>query len=105
MGDRPWERWERALLEYRYVVDLRDFAGRSEYGEQWFSENLASGDREETIHFEDRFRAAANVAIEAWYEVIFWKMASQGRRDYSTASSSRDLLRRMFNLGTSGKRA
>ena len=105
MGDRPWERWERALLEYRYVADLRDFAGRSEYGEQWFSENLASGDREETIHFEDRFRAAANVAIEAWYEVIFWKMASQGRRDYSTASSSRDLLRRMFNLGTSGKRA
>lgn len=66
------EQWEKALEEYEYHVDLREFTGRGELDQDWFSVNLATGNRQETIQFENRFRSRANVALEAWYEVVFW---------------------------------
>lgn len=78
------ETWCRALESYRYPVDLRRFKDRTAFPD-WFNMRLAKGDRAETIAFENRFRRLAGTDLAAWYEVIYWKMYSQGgRRDYRT---------------------
>ena len=71
--------WEAALQAYRYPVNLTTFEGESDYP-GWFEGNLVKGDLAETIAFENRFRENAEHIIEAWYEVVFWKMYSQGGR-------------------------
>jgi hypothetical protein len=43
----------------------------------WFELALREGDRQETIGFEDYFRRHAPDQLEPWFEVIFWKLASQ----------------------------
>lgn len=67
--------WLDALNGYEYRVDLRLFGGREQFAECWFAENL-SGDRAQTMGFEDRFRKHAPQHPEAWFEVAFWKLFS-----------------------------
>jgi hypothetical protein len=69
--------WLRALSEYQYQVDLRKYAFGKDYPD-WFNTTLATGNREETILFENRFRERAGRSLEAWYEVVFWKVFSNG---------------------------
>jgi hypothetical protein len=72
------KRWEEALDAYRYPVSLSAYKFRSDH-QGWFEEELGSGDRGETVGFEDQFRRQASRALEPWFEVIFWKLASQPR--------------------------
>ena len=65
--------WKQALGEYRYPVDLRQFAGASEYP-GWFELNIDPGDPLQTTGFETRFREQARHHLEAWGEVVFWKL-------------------------------
>ncbi len=44
----------------------------------WFSLSSKTGNRDDTIKFEDHFRNHAKDAIAPWLEVIFWKMFSTG---------------------------
>ncbi len=69
-------RWREALAAYRYPVSLSAYQFRSDH-EGWFKQGLGAGDREETVRFEDRFRRQASSALEPWFEVVFWKLASQ----------------------------
>jgi hypothetical protein len=69
-------RWREALDTYRYPVSLSAYKFRYDH-EGWFKKELAAGDREETVGFEDQVRRQAPSALEAWYEVVFWKVASQ----------------------------
>jgi len=68
--------WTAALAGYRYPVDLRRFQNPP----AGFFDCQVDGDPSSTIAFEERFRALAPVRLEAWYEVIFWKLYSQGGR-------------------------
>ncbi|MCY4654355.1 MAG: hypothetical protein OXC95_14470 [Dehalococcoidia bacterium] len=67
--------WEDALKAYRYPVDLSKFGGAEDYP-GWFETKLQKGDLAETLKFEDRFRDMAPNHLEAWYEVVFWKLYS-----------------------------
>lgn len=71
--------WMKALKAYSYRVRLSEFADAQSFP-GWFELDMHCGDREETIAFEDRFRENAPHHIEAWYEVVYWKMYSQGGR-------------------------
>lgn len=76
--------WTAALCAYRYPVNLSEYRHAQNHP-GWFWENLAIGDRTETIAFEDRFRARASDHVEAWLEVVYWKLYSQPhRRDVVT---------------------
>lgn len=76
--------WEEALQAYSYPVNLAAFKNANEYP-SWFETNTDDGGLNKTTTFEDRFRKYAPHSIEAWYEVVFWKMFSQeGRRDART---------------------
>lgn len=76
--------WSAALSRYQYPVDLGAF-GR-QFGPDWFHMNLHPGTVEQTTMLETRFRERASDSLEAWYEVIFWKMFSQrGRAQFLTA--------------------
>ena len=68
--------WERALDSYRYPVDLTDFRDARKH-RGWFHQNIA-GNRTETMSFETRFREQAHEHLEAWGEVVFWKLFSSG---------------------------
>ncbi len=75
------ESWEGALRSYAYPVDLRKFKYAGKFP-GWFEKDLVAGCPSETTAFEDRFRKLAPHHLEAWYEVVFWKMYSQEfRRD------------------------
>lgn len=65
--------WQDALNAYRYPVDLADFSGAQSH-DGWFIQNTGEGGRQETIAFEDRFRELGPYQVEAWYEVVFWKL-------------------------------
>jgi hypothetical protein len=76
------QRWLDALSAYRYPVERSRavrFARRLHLTSPWFEFSLEEGTRKETMLFEDRFRSLAGESVEAWYEVIFWKLASTGR--------------------------
>ena len=79
--------WEHALEEYRYPVNLADYEFAAAESSEWFELNLKTGDRAETINFEDRFRNMAQNHIEAWYEIVFWKNYSYGLSRQSVISS------------------
>lgn len=74
--NREVEAWRAALADYRYPVALHDYKFRTEHP-GWFLTTTASGTRDATIAFESRFRGNAPKQLEPWFEVIFWKLASQ----------------------------
>jgi len=88
--------WKQALKSYSYCVDLSRF----KYAENfpgWFEKRLNPGNREQTIEFENYFRARASQNIEVWYEVVFWKLAShKGRANYHTPR----VISRLLSSGT-----
>ena len=67
--------WPNALALYRYPADLTKFVDRAHYS-GWFTRNIEVGDRAQTIQFEDSFRQNAPHNLEAWFEVVFWKLYS-----------------------------
>jgi hypothetical protein len=76
--------WKKSLDSYRYPVNLKDYIDSDQYPD-FFKFPIPTGDRSETISFENHFRELARTSIEVWIEVIFWKMYSQtGRRDNKT---------------------
>ena len=83
--------WERALSKYSYPVNLADFADAAKYP-GWFECDTGAGGLTETTAFENRFRKLAPNHVEAWYEVVFWKMASQGRRDVITRNAIEKIM-------------
>ena len=95
-GKQMTDTWERALDAYAYPVNLEDYELAGDFPLGWFEDTLSKGDRSETIAFEDRFRREAQTHIEAWYEVIFWKLYSFGMsRDNLTSQ----VLNRVFYSG------
>ena len=68
--------WDKALDSYEYPVDLTRFADTQEY-QDWFKLNLDRGDLLQTMDFETRFRGLARDHLEAWAEVVFWKLYSR----------------------------
>jgi hypothetical protein len=71
--------WQAALAAYRYPV-TKPFSHSSDYSQWQHQPELPTGDRAETIAFEDYFRASGQSSIGPWAEVVFWKLASQGGR-------------------------
>ena len=71
------ETWERALDSYRYPVDLTDFRDAQKH-RGWFDLKIVPGNLSQTMSFETRFRAEARDHLEAWGEVVFWKLLSGG---------------------------
>jgi hypothetical protein len=71
--------WKRSLEEYRYNVSLQHFDNAALYPE-FFDFSVPISDRCSTASFETHFREIAAENIEAWLEVIFWKMYSQANR-------------------------
>ena len=71
------ETWERALAAYGYPVDLNRFRDAQNHP-GWFELKIDPGDRSQTMSFETRFRARAPDHLEAWGEVVFWKLYSGG---------------------------
>lgn len=67
--------WRAALDRYSYPVNLREYQFRAEHP-GWFERTTGSGSRDATIAFEDQFRREASYALEAWFEVVFWKLAN-----------------------------
>ena len=65
--------WKDALDKYRYSVDLSKFAA-TPHRPGWFELNLDPGDRCQTMDFETRFRKRAPSDLEAWAEVVYWKL-------------------------------
>jgi hypothetical protein len=88
-------RWQEALASYAYPINAARaflFGAYFRLSEQWFNFQLNGGDRHETMRFEAHFREFGRKHIEAWYEVIFWKLASSGGRgEYSARCMIEDL--------------
>lgn len=68
--------WQDALDAYQYPVDLSKFSD-AENHPGWFVHSTGDGGRSETAEFEERFRRYGPNHLEAWYEVVFWKLYSQ----------------------------
>jgi len=74
--------WIRALDAYSYPVNLRNYERAHEF--PGFFDMIIVGDKNSTIAFEDYFRSNIQ-KIEAWCEVVFWKLYSQRKyRDKNT---------------------
>jgi hypothetical protein len=73
-------------------VDLREYRFRSEYP-GWFLRTTGEGRREETVAFEEDFRLHAPKALEAWFEVVYWKLAGRNP-DGGTQAITRGLSSR-----------
>jgi hypothetical protein len=75
--------WIQALNDYKYPVNLRDYARAQEF--PGFFEMNIEGDRRNTIEFETHYTENAPLIIAAFFEVVFWKLYSQkGRRQLGT---------------------
>jgi hypothetical protein len=91
------QRWQEFLANYSYPVSGVGailFGARYRLAERWFNFELKLGDRDETMRLEARFREFGPRFIEAWYEVIFWKLASTGRRGEYFAAQMVEKLRK-----------
>ena len=73
--------WENALSKYRYPdrgdgrLDLARFADAQDYRDcGWFEWSVDEGNLENTKAFELRFRELGPYNLEAWAEVVFWKL-------------------------------
>ena len=78
------ESWIEARDAYNYPVNLADFADAREY-KGWFESNI-DGDLHSTRAFQDRFRENAPYHLDAWYEVVHWKL-------YTTRNKQGELIR------------
>jgi hypothetical protein len=88
MNQEVAELWLQPLCGYLYPISgdrVVGFGKLIHIGAPWFTFDLSGGTRTETIKFEDRFRASGHEAREAWFEVIFWKLASTRRLGKSRA--------------------
>jgi hypothetical protein len=88
MNQEVAELWWQALCCYLYPITgdrVVGFGKLIHIAAPWFTFDLRGGSRTETIKFEDRFWASGHEAREAWFEVIFWKLASTGRLGESRA--------------------
>jgi len=88
MNQEVAELWSQALRGYCYPISgdrVVGFGKLIHITAPWFTFELSGGTRTETIKFEDRFRASGHEAREAYFEVIFWKLASTGRLRESRA--------------------
>lgn len=75
--------WEKALNEYSYYVNLKDYKRASKFTD-FFNKSI-SGDRESTMAFEKYFQKNAEDNIEVFFEVIYWKLYTQsGRAEHLT---------------------
>ena len=91
--------WQKALDLYRYRVDLADFKDAQMYPD-WFEYDTGNGDRANTMGFEEWFREFAPHHLEAWYEVVFWKLYSQpSRRDRITPDAIANVERSRLTAG------
>ena len=70
--------WKRALRAYSYPVDLRKYRNAGQFP-GFFDMDIA-GDRKSTMAFEKHYRKTAPTKIEPYFEVIYWKLFSQGTR-------------------------
>ena len=68
--------WQQALGAYRYPVNFTCFEDAANHP-GWFAQGTGEGGRAETVDFENRFRQYGPNNLEAWYEVVFWKLFSQ----------------------------
>lgn len=76
--------WVRSLEGYRYFVIMQNYSNAEQYP-GFFEFPIPTGDRCDTLSFENHFRELATTKIEVWIEVVFWKMYSQkGRRNNKT---------------------
>ena len=89
--------WVAARDAYNYPVNLADFADKHKY--PGFFESNICGCLDSTRAFQDRFRRNAPYHLEAWYEVIFWKMYSQNRKD----SKTKDAIQNIRESGVNHK--
>lgn len=64
--------WERALCEYKYKVLFNRFGNLPDQ-----PPDLYPGNKEQTKDFEKRFRDRAPYHLDAWAEVVFWKLYSR----------------------------
>lgn len=92
--ESPILQWQNALARYRYPANLTEFTDRQQYA-GWFTRNIDTGDRDQTIQFEDFFRQNAPHHLEAWFEVVFWKLFSSHR------AKTGDIIKRVEANGVS----
>jgi hypothetical protein len=82
------EPWREALFAYHYPVShdqVSRFARRVQLEPPWLTFDVEQGTRDQTMAFEKRFCASGRNHIQAWFEVIFWKLASTNRLGESRA--------------------
>ena len=89
--------WKKALDAYCYPVNLTEFADAAEYPD-WFECNIETGDRRQTMDFEDRFRKHGRDSLEAWGQVAFWK-------NYNMPPARNKITRKVLAGGVSGAHA
>ena len=90
----PVLQWQNALAQYGYPANLTEFVDRQQYA-GWFKTNIDTGDRDQTIQFEHSFRQNAPLHLEAWFEVVFWKLFS------SHWAKTGDIIKRVQTNGVS----
>lgn len=89
--------WVYALESYSYPFDLRKYNDAPNYS-GWFALSSSSGNRAETMQFEDYFRRYALESIEPWLEVVYWKLYNQPlSRNRTTRAIDRRLLSRQVS--------
>ncbi|MYC33785.1 MAG: hypothetical protein F4X64_11495 [Chloroflexi bacterium] len=89
--------WEKALDSYNYEVRLAEFQDAQMYP-GWFKWDTGNGDRARTMEFEKRFRKLAPDHLEAWYEVVFWKLYSS---DGAASHRARTVINAIKESGVS----
>lgn len=87
------ESWCNALMKYKYEVNLANYPNAQKFP-IYFNQHI-SGDRDSTINFEYYFRKKCSIEIEPWFEVVFWKMYSQGK--FIRDSQTNTIIQRFFN--------
>jgi hypothetical protein len=70
--------WINALNAYSYPVNLGCYERANEFPN--FFDRTIPGDRDSTIEFEKYYQKTAPYNIQAFFEVIFWKLYSQENR-------------------------
>lgn len=80
--------WLIALNSYVYPVTLNEYRNSENYSRH-FKQRI-DGDRNSTMKFEKYFRDKAQIEIEVYFEVIFWKL-------YSLISSKLDFAEQIAN--------
>ena len=91
--------WQNALGAYRYGVDLTQFRDAAGYP-GWFNHSTGTGGRSETAEFEERFRRYGPDNLEAWYQVVFWKLFSQPK---FRQGHTRNVIRRLSGNTTASE--